>query len=101
MPRTKVKPKEKGRLNAIMIRKEDIERTTDKAALIKMQNHTALKGWKFWHPLNMIQNDGHPGGLLSLYAYEAWEFNAFLSLGTYKQKKTLTFDQVLSLFRKL
>lgn len=44
MPRTKVKPKGKGRLNAIMIHKENIEHTTDKAALIKMPSHTALKG---------------------------------------------------------
>lgn len=101
MPKSKAKPKKKGRLNAIMIRKEDIEHTTDKAALIKMPSDTPLKGWKFWHPLNMIKDDGHKGGLLSLYAYESWEFKAFLSLGTYKQKKTLSFDQVLSLFRKL
>ncbi|WP_202064818.1 hypothetical protein [Enterococcus sp. BWB1-3] len=81
---------------------QNIEKTTHKAALIKMPNDSLFKGLTFWHPLSLIREEGGNSYFLSISFTEDFEFELFKTNKHYKKTRIehISADEMIQAFEK-
>ena len=86
--------------NKIHFNSQNIEKETDKSALIKMPVSSVYNGWKFWHPAKLVREEGGNGYFYSLSFTDDWEFRLFKPYKSGQNpQKTVAPDEIIEAFK--